>query len=237
MQATAVMAEVNLVGVAHGGTLADLVRAVDLVGVAANGLLGGEIARRERLDPVGFTVLAIISGLGGGLLRDTLLQRGTPVALTDSAYLLTAVGAALIAYAITFEGRTWNRIYPALDGLALGTWAAVGTQKSLSYGLGWLPSLLLGTITAVGGGMVRDMILSRRPAFLGGNTLYATCAIIASAVAILLNGLVSPEIGILAATAIGAPMVLLAKWRGWTLPGESAREGVRAIRRRYPRQS
>ncbi|GAB3579385.1 trimeric intracellular cation channel family protein [Calidifontibacter terrae] len=231
-----VLHEVDLVGIARGGSLADIVRAVDLIGVAANGLLGGEIARRERLDPVGFTVLAIISALGGGLLRDTLLQRGTPVALTDSAYLMTAVGAAVVAYLITFEGRLWNRIYPALDGLALGTWAAVGTQKSLSYGLGWLPSLLLGVITAVGGGMVRDIILSRRPAFLGGNTLYATCAIISSGVAILLNGFVTPEIGILAATAIGAPMVIIAKHRGWTLPGESARQGVRAIRRRYPRQ-
>ena len=217
--------------------LGDIVRTVDLIGVAVNGLLGAEIARRERLDPVGFAVLAILSGLGGGMIRDTLLQQGTPVALTDSWYLVVAIAAAAVGYTLQFEGRLWNRVYPALDGLALGTWAAVGTQKSLSAGLGWLPSLLLGTITAVGGGMVRDVVLARRPAFLGGNTLYATCAIIASGVAIMLNGLVTAEVGVLAATAVGAPMVLIAKARGWTLPGESARVGVQAIKRRYPRQS
>ena len=59
----------------------------------ANALLGGAVARSHGLDPVGFAVLAIVSGLGGGIIRDTLLQRGTPVALTDYAYLTTcAVG-------------------------------------------------------------------------------------------------------------------------------------------------
>lgn len=215
--------------------LGDIIRVVDLVGVAVNGLLGGEIARRERLDPIGFAVLGILSALGGGMLRDTLLQRGTPVALTDPWYLVAALVAALVAFVVPFEGRTWNAIYPSLDGLALGTWAAVGTQKALSFGLGWLPALLLGTITAVGGGMIRDIVLARRPAFLGGNTLYATCAIIACGVAILLNGLVTAEVAVLVSAAIGAPLVVVAKARGWKLPGESAREGVRAIRRRYPR--
>lgn len=215
--------------------LGDIIRIVDLVGVAVNGLLGGEIARRERLDPIGFAVLGILSALGGGMLRDTLLQRGTPVALTDPWYLVVALVAALVAFVVPFEGRAWNAIYPSLDGLALGTWAAVGTQKALSFGLGWLPALLLGTITAVGGGMIRDIVLARRPAFLGGNTLYATCAIIACGVAILLNGLVTAEVAVLVSAAIGAPLVVIAKARGWKLPGESAREGVRAIRRRYPR--
>lgn len=113
--------------------LGDIIRVVDLVGVAVNGLLGGEIARRERLDPIGFAVLGILSALGGGMLRDTLLQRGTPVALTDPWYLVVALVAALVAFVVPFEGRTWNAIYPSLDGLALGTWAAVGTQKALSF--------------------------------------------------------------------------------------------------------
>jgi hypothetical protein len=72
----------------------DLFRAVDLSGVFANAILGGVIARRTGLDPIGFLVLAVLSGLGGGLIRDTLLQHGTPVALTDYAYLLTAFAGA-----------------------------------------------------------------------------------------------------------------------------------------------
>ena len=78
-------------------------RAVDLTGVLANALLGGVVARAERLDPVGFGILAIVSGLGGGLIRDTLLQRGTPIALTDYAYILTALAGALIAFSVRIE--------------------------------------------------------------------------------------------------------------------------------------
>jgi uncharacterized membrane protein YeiH len=62
------------------GPVSDLFRALDLTGVFANAVLGGVIARREKLDPVGFAVLAVLSGLGGGLLRDVLLQHGTPIA-------------------------------------------------------------------------------------------------------------------------------------------------------------
>jgi len=83
----------------------ELLRALDLTGVFANALLGGAVARSHGLDPVGFAALAIVSGLGGGLIRDTLLQRGTPVALTDYAYLTTALIGAGIAFAVRFEGR------------------------------------------------------------------------------------------------------------------------------------
>lgn len=85
--------------------VSDPFRALDLTGVFANALLGGVIARREKLDPVGFAGLAVASGLGGGIIRDTLLQRGTPVALTDYAYLLTAFAAAALSFLVRVERR------------------------------------------------------------------------------------------------------------------------------------
>ena len=113
----------------------DLFRALDLTGVFANAMLGGVIARREKLDPVGFAVLAILSGLGGGLIRDTLLQRGTPIALTDYAYLLTAVGGAALTFLIRIEGPVWDRAWPVIDALALGCWAARLLQRLSERGL------------------------------------------------------------------------------------------------------
>jgi uncharacterized membrane protein YeiH len=200
----------------------DLFRALDLTGVFANALLGGVIARREKLDPVGFAVLAVLSGLGGGLIRDTLLQRGTPIALTDYAYLLTAVAGAALTFLLRVEGPLWDRVWPVIDALALGCWAAAGAQKTLDLGLGWLPALLLGTITAVGGGAVRDIVLRRVPAVLGGNTLYATCAVAASGVLVILYDNGYPTTGSLAALAVGAGLCLLARWRGWILPSADA---------------
>ncbi len=201
-----------------GEAIADTFRVIDLIGVFANAVLGGVMARAERLDPVGFGVLAILSGLGGGLIRDTLLQQGTPVALVDPSYILTALAGAALAFVLHVEGRAWDRVFPFVDALALGCWAAVGAQKTLGFGLGWLPAVLLGTITAVGGGMVRDVVLRRIPLIFGGTTLYATCALVASGVMVLLYRLGHPTIGLVAATLTGAGLTLLARWRNWQLP-------------------
>lgn len=218
---------------ANDVVLSDLLRALDLTGVFANATLGGVIARRAKLDPVGFAVLAVLSGLGGGLLRDSLLQRGTPVALTDYAYLLTAFGGAALAFLLQIRGRLWNRLWPVIDALALGCWAAAGAQKTLDFGLGWLPAVLLGTITAVGGGAVRDIVLRQVPAILGGNTLYATSAAAASGALVILyeNGYRTD--GSLAGLVIGAGLCLLARWRGWILPNADAWSPTHVVPARY----
>jgi uncharacterized membrane protein YeiH len=211
----------------------DLFRALDPTGVFANALLGGVIARQAKLDPVGFVVLAVLSGLGGGLIRDTLLQHGTPVALTDYAYLLTAFGGATLAFLLRVEGRLWDGVWPVIDALALGCWAAAGAQKTLDAGLGWLPAILLGTITAVGGGAVRDIVLRRVPAVLGGNTLYATCALAASGVLVILYDSGHRTAGTVAALVVGAGLCLLARWRGWILPSAEAWSPARVVPERY----
>lgn len=202
--------------------LTETFRVLDLTGVFANALLGGVIARRERLDPVGFATLAVLSGLGGGLLRDVLLQHGPPVALTDYAYLVTAFAGAGVSFIARVEGRAWDRLWPVVDALALGTWAAAGAQKTLAVGLGWLPAILLGTVTAVGGGAVRDIVLRRVPGVLGGNTLYATCAVVGSGVLVGLSELGRPTAATVASVLVGAGLCLLARWRGWILPDADA---------------
>jgi uncharacterized membrane protein YeiH len=207
-------------------------RWLDLTGVLANAALGGVIARSARLDVVGFATLAILSGLGGGMIRDTLLQHGTPVALTDYSYVLTALAGATIAFLVKVEGRVWDHVWPLIDALALGCWAAAGAQKTLAFGLGWLPAVLLGTITAVGGGFVRDIVLRRVPGILGGNTLYATCALAASAVMVVLYRIQHPTVGAVAATLAGAGLCLLARWQHWVLPQHDDWSALAALRGR-----
>lgn len=202
-----------------------LVRVLDLLGVAANVLLAGALAHARRFDPVGFLFLGVVSGLGGGMLRDTLLQAGTPVALTDPAYLSVALLVALFAYFVLADGRWWRRSLRFLDAVALGTWGAVGAQKALNAGLGWLPAILLGTLTAVGGGMIRDVLVQRTPMVFGGNTLYATCASIAALVAVALHGLTPPNfegVTTLLAALVGGTLCLVAYRRDWRLPEAGA---------------
>jgi uncharacterized membrane protein YeiH len=215
---------------AAGAAVPDALRWLDLTGVLANAVLGGVIARSARLDLVGFATLAILSGLGGGIIRDTLLQHGPPVALTDYSYVLTALAGAAIAFLIKIEGPVWDRAWPLIDAMALGCWAAAGAEKTLAFGLGWLPAVLLGTITAVGGGFVRDIVLRRIPGILGGNTLYATCALAASAVMVGLYRSHHPTWGSVAATLIGAGLCLLARWQHWVLPQGDDWSALAALR-------
>ena len=200
----------------------EVFRVLDLAGVFANAVLGGVIARRERLDPVGFATLAVLSGLGGGILRDVLLQHGPPVALTDSAYLLVALAGAAASYLADVRGRVWDRLWPVLDAIALGCWASAGAQKTLAVGLGWLPAVLLGTVTAVGGGAVRDVVLRRVPGVLGGNTLYATAALLGAGSLVALTRAGFATAGTVAGMVVGAGLCLAARWRGWILPSADA---------------
>jgi uncharacterized membrane protein YeiH len=197
--------------------LGEFSRVIDLAGVFVNAVLGGVVAREFRMDPVGFVALAILSDLGGGMIRDVLLQHGPPVALTDSLYVVVAVLGAAVAFLIPLRARIWSLTYPVVDALALGTWAVVGAEKTLSVGLSWLPAILLGTISAVGGGALRELAVNRTPAIFGGNTLYATCAVAASATVVVFarSGL-APQ-GELAGIVVGSGLCLLARWRGWRL--------------------
>lgn len=206
--------------VPHGVTLSDAIRVVDLAGVLANAILGGIAARAAKLDMVGFVILAILAGLGGGMIRDTLLQQGTPVALADPYYLGVAIVGAMIAFFIPFNGRTSRRALVFLDVLAVGCWAAVGAQKALAADLGWLAAILLGMVTAIGGGMVRDLFLMKVPTVFGGNTLYATSAFVASVEMVALTKWGLPEVGTLVAILSATALSLLARRFGWNLPSE-----------------
>lgn len=192
--------------------------AVDLTGVLANGVLGGAVARELRLDPIGFGVLAVLSALGGGMIRDTLLQHGFPVALADPAYLVTAIAGAAVAFFVRLEGMWASRVLLVADSLSLGCWAATGTAKALGVGLAWLPAILLGLVTAVGGGMVRDIAVGRVPAIFGGNTLYATGALVGAAEMALAFPLGLQTLGFALSIVTASAVSLAARRRGWKLP-------------------
>lgn len=195
-----------------------IIRIVDLLGVLANAMLGGLAARSARLDIFGFVVLAIASGLGGGILRDVLLGAGPARALTDAWYLSVAILGALVVSVIPFTSPRSALILAIVDAAAIGCWAAVGAQRGLDAGLTWLPAMLLGVVTAVGGGMVRDLLLVRRPSVLGGNTLYATSALVATVFVVVFSALGLPIIGTALALVAGATISLLARHYRWSLP-------------------
>lgn len=201
--------------------LPDIFRAIDLIGVVLNGVLGGRLARMKRFDIVGFGVLAVMSALAGGILRDVMLQVGPPAALTDPFYLAAALVGAIIAYMFTFDSRRWQIALAFADGPVLGCWAATGAAKTLEAGFGIMPALILGMTTAIGGGMIRDIAAGNTPMVFGGNNLYATPALVSSAIMVAFWNWHLDTIGMATAIIVGSAFTFLAFQRSWQLPRNS----------------
>jgi uncharacterized membrane protein YeiH len=158
---------------------------IDFLAVCA-GALGGaaESARddRQRFDIVGVVGLGLVAALGGGITRDVLLARGTPLALMDVRYLGFAFAGAFLGILLH---RQFNRIaFPlvVIDAAALGLYAVAGSTRATDAGLGLLPALLLGAITAAGGGAWKDVFAGRTPRVLQPGQPYVLVALTASAV-------------------------------------------------------
>ncbi|MGK2309992.1 trimeric intracellular cation channel family protein [Cutibacterium sp. V970] len=201
--------------------LPELFRAIDLTGVLLNGVLGGRLARIKRFDAVGFCVLAITSALGGGMVRDVLLGAAPPVALTDPRYLTVALVGAGVAMLWKLDSRPWRIALILADGMVLGCWAATGALKTLTAGFSIMPAVLLGLMTAVGGGMIRDVCAGNVPQVFGGNNLYATPALASAIVMVVAQKRGFPSFGMVVATLIGLGFTALAHRRRWVLPQNS----------------
>ena len=163
---------------------ADVVRALDLLGVfvfAVNGALTAE--QKARIDVVGVLTLGIMTALGGGLVRDLCIGAVPPAAFTDRYYLAVAAGGALIATFVSQLPRLLHHSMLVLDAVGLSLFAVVGAQKAVEFGLDPAPAILLGAVTAVGGGTIRDVLIGEIPSVLTSG-LYAIPALIGGAVAV-----------------------------------------------------
>jgi uncharacterized membrane protein YeiH len=147
-----------------------------LAAVGVGAVSGAAYAARRGFDVVGVLVLAGTEGLGGLLLRDTLLQSGTSVVLLDSRYLLLAVGAAVIGFFFAGLIDRLEGLVVVLDALALGFLCTVGADAALRRPLSWVAALFLGTATAVGGLVLRDLFAGDAPRVLRPGVFTAAAA-------------------------------------------------------------
>ena len=153
---------------------------LDLIGIFVFALSGALMGVRKRLDMVGMAVIAEMTALGGGVVRDLILNV-RPTAFQSSGYVLVPMVATAIVF---FWHPHVAKVMPAilvLDAAGLGLFCAVGTEKALDYGLSPLHAALLGVTTAVGGGMLRDVLAGEIPTLLYDRQLYAVPAMLGSA--------------------------------------------------------
>jgi len=167
-----------------------MIYVMDLVGVAVFAVTGAIAAGRKQMDGFGVVVLAVVTGIGGGTLRDVLLGVRPIFWVADQTYVLVAVAAGLLTM---LTARLWISFEKGLavaDAFGLSLFAVIGTQHAMDAGAPGVVAVLMGVITGVAGGVIRDMLANEMPFVLRGE-LYATAA---AAGSVLL--LVFPKTGV-----------------------------------------
>ena len=157
---------------------------LDLVGTFVFALDGALVALRvARLDIVGAITLGMVTAIGGGVIRDLLIGAVPPATFSDWRYLTVATAGGLIAFLLGPRLERLSSPITVLDAAGLSLFAVTGASKALDFGLGAGQAVLLGAVTAVGGGTVRDVLVRRVPAVLQSG-LYAIPAIIGAALTV-----------------------------------------------------
>ncbi|WP_028649543.1 trimeric intracellular cation channel family protein [Nocardiopsis sp. CNT312] len=165
-----------------------IILVLDLVGVFAFALDGALTGiRTTRVDIVGVMSLAVVTAIGGGIIRDVLLGV-TPATFQDWRYLVTALAGGTVAFFLGHRLRLLNKAILVSDAAGLSLFAVIGATKALELGFGPLQATLLGAITGVGGGTVRDVLLNRVPTVLSADSrLYAIPAMLGAGFVVVVD--------------------------------------------------
>ena len=146
---------------------------IEYLAVFCSGLMGGLCAVRKNYDLFAMLITAWLTALGGGIIRDVMLGSLPPVGISDRGFVLTALvsGLAIAVIHPEVDKLRWSML--TIDALAVGLFAVNGTSKALDLGTSGMTAVFMGMFTALGGGLVRDMLLNDVPMIIRDKHLYA----------------------------------------------------------------
>lgn len=210
----------------------------DLLAVGVGSLQGAMFAaqfRDRRLDLLGVAIIGVATGFGGGLLRDILLSE-VPQALQSNWYLPVATGAALAGMLLERIFSRLSKLITVLDALTIGLFGAIGTTAALAAGLPEVPAVFVGVLTAVGGSILRDLLLGMPIALMHVGSLYAVAALVGAIGIVLLVGLgLAVPLAAIVGVALTFTARVLAVLFHWSLPEQRRLERVpRLVRKPKP---
>ncbi|MCP4598580.1 trimeric intracellular cation channel family protein [Neptuniibacter sp.] len=166
----------------------DFIYIADLIGVAVFATAGALAAQGKRLDILGVVVLAIVTALGGGTIRDITLDIHPVVWIADTSYLWTAIISAVVAFVVCRYIQYPRRTLLVLDAMGLALFAVLGAEKALALDLPPLIVVMMAVITGCAGGMIRDILTGQIPLILQRDgELYATCALVGAIIYVSLQ--------------------------------------------------
>jgi len=189
-----------------------------MAGTVAFAVSGALAASRKRMDIFGFCVLALMPAVGGGTLRDVILDRHPVFWIADPRYVVVALLSAVVVFFTAYEPGSRQRLLIWTDAMGVALFAALGTEITLESGAGPLVAVMLGVATAVTGGMIRDIICNEIPLVLT-KEIYATAAFVTGVVYVAAAELGADRgLALIAATITGFTVRALAIRYNWSLP-------------------
>ncbi len=198
---------------------------------ALQGALFAAQFRNRRLDLLGVAIIGLATGLGGAFLRDVLLATELAV-LQTNWYLTVATGAALLGMLLERLLSRVNAIITVLDAATIGLFCAIGTTKALALGLAEIPAIFVGVATAVGGSILRDLLLNLPIALMHVGSLYAVAAGVGGlALVVLLELGVDVFLAAIICVAVTFGIRVLAVLFGWSLPEQRPLSRLRYSRK------
>lgn len=188
--------------------------AIEYLGIFSCGLAGGLAAVRKQFDIISILLVAWITALGGGIVRDVLLGQVPPVGITDKGAVLATILSGLIVAVAHPEIDRMKWLMIVTDAMALGAFAVNGTAKALGCGTGGMTAIFLGMATALAGGLLRDVLLNQVPAVIQDKHWYALPSLIGCFLTLVVvrfreRGLYSTQVEMLLELAIVALIILL----------------------------
>lgn len=195
-----------------------LLLVLDLVGIAVFGVSGALAGVDKNLDLFGVLFLSVATALGGGFMRDALIGSTPAAALTDGRYLLVPVVVGLIVFYVHPAMARLSRIFLLVDAAGLGLFAVAGARKALDFGVPAVGACGIGLLTAIGGGIIRDVLVREIPAVLH-REIYATAALLATIIVVVgdkadFNNVVTAAVAIAAAFGLR----VISRWKQWSAP-------------------
>ncbi|QGU02784.1 hypothetical protein CKALI_09645 [Corynebacterium kalinowskii] len=189
-----------------------------IIGITAEGMTGALAAGKQKMDLFGVAVIASVTAIGGGSIRDMLLGNYPLSWVAEPQYLVLIWVAAFITVGMPFLLENFRWAFLILDAIGLSAFAVIGTEVALHLGHGFIIATVASVITGVFGGVIRDILCSRIP-LVFQKELYASVAILATCVHFLLTWLgASPILTAAVSVIVAVTVRLLAIWKGWALP-------------------
>jgi len=199
--------------------------ALDWLGVVVFAISGALVASRKQMDVVGFVLLGVVTGIGGGTLRDLLLGIAPVFWVRDPSVLVVCVAVSCIVFFTAHIPQSRYRVLLWFDAIGLALFAVTGAERALLAGSGPVVAVAMGVITATFGGIIRDVIGNETSVVLS-REIYVTAALVGAIVFVALSGFdVGRQAALVLGLIAGFGVRGMALHRGWSLPRYRERQG------------